>query len=270
MKRHGLKTKGIYFIPFVGGAAVAESAFPSRKAEMVIAIMGSIWGFACAIATGLVYLFTNNPTFAAASAWIAMSNLFNLLPINPLDGGRIFKSVAFSIHSRLGLGFLGIGVVASIFLAFYPKIGLFGLLFIVGTVDLIFEFKRSTGWLEKSIVRLRKKQPLAEIAYQAWKADYAALKQRVERNEVDVCSIDLVAMCKDERYWRADNLNWEIFYREKELEVLRNSPGMPVLDRRGIAMSTAGYFMLAGLLWGLMFYMNHVPGAQLAMKVLAW
>ena len=30
MKRFGMKTKGIYLIPFVGGAAVADEAFRSR------------------------------------------------------------------------------------------------------------------------------------------------------------------------------------------------------------------------------------------------
>ena len=45
MKRCGVKTKGIYFLPFVGGVAVADEEFPSRGAEVFIAIMGPIWGF---------------------------------------------------------------------------------------------------------------------------------------------------------------------------------------------------------------------------------
>src|SRR2546427_777808 len=45
MKRYKLKTKGIYLIPLLGAAAVSEEAFPTRKAEVVIAMMGPIWGF---------------------------------------------------------------------------------------------------------------------------------------------------------------------------------------------------------------------------------
>src|SRR3989344_346902 len=44
MKRVGMKTKGIFFIPFLGAAAVSEEMFPSRKAEVYVAIMGPIWG----------------------------------------------------------------------------------------------------------------------------------------------------------------------------------------------------------------------------------
>jgi len=31
MKRYGLKVKGIYFLPFIGGAAVTESEFPPER-----------------------------------------------------------------------------------------------------------------------------------------------------------------------------------------------------------------------------------------------
>ena len=142
MKRCGIKTKGIYFIPFVGGAAVADDEFPSRRAEVFVAIMGPIWGFALAALAGLVYIWTAHPLFAAASSWMAMVNLFNLLPINPLDGGRIMKSIAYSMHSTAGLVFLVVGVVASGFHAFYIGFGLFVFLLIVGVIELALEYRR--------------------------------------------------------------------------------------------------------------------------------
>lgn len=142
MKRCGMKTKGIYFIPFFGGAAIADGEFPSRQAEVFIAIMGPIWGFGLSVLTGLVYLATGNPLFAAGASWMAMMNLFNLLPINPLDGGRIMKSIAYSVHSDLGLVFLILGVFASGFLAVKVGFGLFFFMLILGVVDLTFEYRR--------------------------------------------------------------------------------------------------------------------------------
>jgi Zn-dependent protease len=144
MKRCGIKTKGIYFIPFVGGAAVAEEAFPSRGAEVFVAIMGPLWGFVLAFFTGILYSATLNPLFAAAASWMAMVNLFNLLPINPLDGGRIMKSIAYSVSSTTGYVFLALGVIASGFLAAKVGLGLFLFLLVVGVLDLIFEFNRRT------------------------------------------------------------------------------------------------------------------------------
>lgn len=141
MKRCGLKTKGIYFIPFLGAAAVSEEMFKTRRDEVFVAIMGPIWGFALAVGTALVYVFTGNALFAAAAGWMAMINLFNLLPVNPLDGGRIMKSIAFSINSRIGLAFLVVGILISIILTVWAGLILFLILLIVGGLELFFEYR---------------------------------------------------------------------------------------------------------------------------------
>lgn len=142
MKRCGIKTRGFYFIPFFGGAAVPEEQFPSRKSEFFIAIMGPIWGAAPVLLAGMIYLYTANPLFAAASSWMAMVNLFNLLPINPLDGGRILKSMAFSLHSYLGFACLALGIILSGVLVYLSGMWLFVFLLVIGTIDLFFEYSR--------------------------------------------------------------------------------------------------------------------------------
>lgn len=141
MKRCGLKTKGIYFIPFLGAVAVSEDMFKTRRDEVYIAIMGPIWGFALAVITALAYVFTGNALFAAAAGWMAMVNLFNLLPVNPLDGGRIMKSIAFSINSKMGFIFLLIGIVISIILTFWLGMILFVFLLFIGSLELFFEYR---------------------------------------------------------------------------------------------------------------------------------
>lgn len=140
MKRCGVKTKGFYFIPFFGGAAVAESAFPSRAAEVHIAIMGPIFGLAFSALIGVLYYFTGNPIFAAGASWGALINLFNLLPINPLDGGRIWKSVAFSVHSGLGLAFLLFGMLLGALGSVFLGLSLLAFMAIIGGFELLTEW----------------------------------------------------------------------------------------------------------------------------------
>lgn len=148
MKRSGMKTKGIYFIPFLGGAAVAEDMFPSRRTEVFVAIMGPIWGLALSVVALSLWFALDWPHFAAAAAWMATVNLFNLLPINPLDGGRIFKSVVFSINSWLGLAFLALGLAATGYLIVRLHLWLFIILLALGAVEFGWEWvahKRKRG-----------------------------------------------------------------------------------------------------------------------------
>lgn len=139
MKKAGIKTKGFYFIPFVGGAAVAEEQYTSYKQNVWVAIMGPAWGGLLAIATGIGYLITKNPLFAASAAWMAAFNLFNLLPITPLDGGQIMRAITFSINQKVGLVFLTLSFLASIAIMVTLHVWLWALFLVVGGLELGFE-----------------------------------------------------------------------------------------------------------------------------------
>lgn len=141
MQRVGMKTKGIYFIPFFGGAAISADDFKTRADEVFVAMMGPVFGFACAAATFLMYKFTGEAFYAAGASWMAMINLFNLLPINPLDGGRVFKSIAFSIKNWLGYTVMGIGIIASAFLALKLQMLLFIMVLLISTAELFMEYR---------------------------------------------------------------------------------------------------------------------------------
>jgi Zn-dependent protease len=147
MRRVGMKTRGIYFIPFLGGAAVADDAFPSRRDEVFVAIMGPIWGLSLAALVAGVYIITLNPLWAAASAWMAFINLFNLFPVNPLDGGRIMKSIAFSLRSALGIGVMVAGFLGALVLSVWFGFGLLLIIIFIGWSEFMAEvraFKRGS------------------------------------------------------------------------------------------------------------------------------
>ena len=139
MKHYGMKTRGIYLIPLLGAAAVAEDNFPSRRAEATIALAGPLTGAVLAAGTGLVYFATRNGAFAAAAAWIALINLFNLLPVVPLDGGRVVKSITCSIGSRTGLAALIAGMLLGAVLAFTADLWIFVILIPLGLLDYLYD-----------------------------------------------------------------------------------------------------------------------------------
>jgi Zn-dependent protease len=139
MKHYGMKTRGIYLIPLVGAAAVAEDNFPSRRAEATIALAGPLTGAVLAAGTGLLYFATRNGAFAAAAAWMALINLFNLLPVVPLDGGRVVKSITCSIGSRTGLAAIIAGMLLGAVLAFTADLWIFVILIPLGLLDYLYD-----------------------------------------------------------------------------------------------------------------------------------
>ena len=60
----------------------------------------------------------------------------------PLDGGHILKSIAFSVNSIVGLVACILGAVAGVVLSYYFGLALLGFLLAVGSIEILFEWKR--------------------------------------------------------------------------------------------------------------------------------
>ena len=92
-----------------------------------------------AAGTGLLYFATRNGDFAAAAAWMALINLFNLLPVVPLDGGRVVKSITLSIGSRTGLVAIIAGMLLGAVLAVTADLWIFVILIPLGLLDYLYD-----------------------------------------------------------------------------------------------------------------------------------
>ena len=141
MKYFGMKTKGIYLIPFMGGLAMSDEKINTRWQDVVISIMGPTFGLLLSIAALLAYWLTGNVFFAGLAAFNALLNLFNLLPILPLDGGHILKSISFSMHSKVGLIACIIGAALGVFISYSLGLALLGFLLLIGSLEIIFEWR---------------------------------------------------------------------------------------------------------------------------------
>lgn len=145
MKHYGMKTKGIYMIPMVGAAAVSESNFPTRRIESIVALAGPATGFALALLAGGLYLATGAAFFAAVASFMCLVNLFNLLPIAPMDGGRVLKSAAMSLHSKAGawsvLACMGVAAVGAVILHLW----IFAIIIPFGLADLWVDRKQASA-----------------------------------------------------------------------------------------------------------------------------
>lgn len=145
MRRTGMKVRGMYFIPFLGAVAVTEDAFSSRRQQAYVALNGPIWGSAFALVPGALWLFTRDPLWASTAAWWALINLFNLLPILPLDGGRLLQSLAFSFSSSLGVALTVLGLAGAVVVGSVYGYGLVWLVALLGATELVSESRFRAG-----------------------------------------------------------------------------------------------------------------------------
>jgi Zn-dependent protease len=114
-RRQGLNVGAPMFIPFLGAAILLKENPQDAWREAKIAIAGPILGSIGAAAVWLVGEQIDSDLFRALGFTGFFLNLFNLLPVVPLDGGRIVAAV----HPALWLlGF--VGLLAFLFVAPNP------------------------------------------------------------------------------------------------------------------------------------------------------
>lgn len=162
MKYFGMKTKGIYLIPFVGGLALGENKINTRWQDVVIAIMGPTWGLGVSLLCMLGWWLTGEMIFAGLASLNALLNLFNMLPILPLDGGHVLKSISFSMHSWVGLALCGVAAAGGIYLSYTFGLALLGFLLLIGSVEIFFE------WRHRHHSRLLPLQRYGQVVASIW------------------------------------------------------------------------------------------------------
>lgn len=141
MQYFGMKTKGIYLIPFLGGLALSDEKINTRWQSIVIALMGPFFGLALSLGFLLAYTITGEVFFAGLSVFNALLNLFNLLPVVPLDGGHVLKSISFSVNSVFGLVMCVAGALLGVTVSYYFGLALLGFLLLVGNMEIFMEWK---------------------------------------------------------------------------------------------------------------------------------
>lgn len=90
----GLNVGSPIFIPFVGAFIAMKEMPPNAATESTIALGGPMLGTLSALLCIPLYFLTGSDLFLALAYIGFMLNLFNLIPIHPLDGGRIVASIS--------------------------------------------------------------------------------------------------------------------------------------------------------------------------------
>ena len=125
LRREGIKASAPMFIPFLGALITAKSLGENALAEARVGLAGPILGTVASAACWAIAEATHSDMLLALAYVGFFLNLFNLLPVVPLDGGRAMAAMA------PWAWFLGFGALIALAIVF-PNPILFIIIFFGG------------------------------------------------------------------------------------------------------------------------------------------
>jgi Zn-dependent protease len=96
LTRYGISASAPLFVPGLGAFIRLKQVLTDPRQDARVGLAGPIWGLGAALACLGLFLATGQPIWAALARFGAWVNLFNLLPVWHLDGGRAFCSLTRS------------------------------------------------------------------------------------------------------------------------------------------------------------------------------
>jgi Zn-dependent protease len=112
LRREGVKASAPMFIPFLGAFVGMKQMPKDAGAEARVGLAGPVLGTVGTLVPLALFLATGNPFWQAVTFIGFFLNLFNLLPVLPLDGGRAMAALTPWMWA---VGFLLFIAVAAIY-----------------------------------------------------------------------------------------------------------------------------------------------------------
>lgn len=117
MKLFKYKDLSIFFIPLIGALASGEKEEISQKQKVIIALAGPLPGVMIGTILKIAGLKTGNDLMARSGDLFIYLNLFNLLPVMPLDGGQIIKGLFFQNNEKINIFFIWVSIAVLTYFA---------------------------------------------------------------------------------------------------------------------------------------------------------
>jgi Zn-dependent protease len=111
LRREGVKASAPVFIPFLGAVIAAKSLGKDAAAEARVGLAGPVAGTIATLVPLGLWLATGDEFWRALAYIGFVLNLFNLLPVVPLDGGRAMAALSPAVWLAGLAGLLVLAIV---------------------------------------------------------------------------------------------------------------------------------------------------------------
>jgi Zn-dependent protease len=149
MKTFGYQDVGMMFIPLIGAVVTGRKDHLNQLEKVIVVLAGPIPGIMLGI--GLIEMYHlgwAEERFMIMGIIFILLNAMNLLPIDPLDGGKFVESLFFSVNTSLKniFSYLSAGLV--LYLASYQLLynGMTMQFFIFSVIGYFMVSRIRSGW----------------------------------------------------------------------------------------------------------------------------
>jgi Zn-dependent protease len=143
MRAFGYRNVQMFFIPFFGAAVSGRRHAAPVWQQAVVLLLGPLPG----IFLGLLLSIVLQPTFESTAGRVVLMlvavNAFNLLPLVPLDGGRLIDLLLFARMPWLAVAFRGFAVFGLAVIAWSLGSWVLGLLAGIMLLSLPFHYRKA-------------------------------------------------------------------------------------------------------------------------------
>jgi Zn-dependent protease len=157
LRRYGIRASAPIFIPFLGAIIGMRQLPRDAVMEAYVGLGGPVLGSLGAFAALGFYFAQGHPIWLALAYIGILLNLFNLLPLLPLDGGRVVGAVSQWMW--------GLGVVGLIAFMFFRPTPILILILVFASMEFIQVWRRRRINPEYYQVPLRQRATIAGIYF---------------------------------------------------------------------------------------------------------
>lgn len=145
----------MFFIPMFGAAVSGHDSRPSARKDCIVSLLGPVPGILLGIGLLVISALMHQPMLRQFAQIMLFLNLFNLIPMFPLDGGRVIDALLLSRHPWVEV--IGKVLTAGLmgWIAYASRDFLFGFIALMVAASL-----RSTWACSRTAYRLRKAHTL--------------------------------------------------------------------------------------------------------------
>ena len=111
MKVFNYKDLSVFFVPLIGAYASGTKDQVSQKQKVIILLAGPVPGIIIGILLFYLGMYYNIGLLLKTANIFIFLNLFNLVPVYPLDGGQLLKTMFFSRNNIFQMFFMILSIL---------------------------------------------------------------------------------------------------------------------------------------------------------------